>query len=81
MKDGVQDMTYPTQTKATVSDDRLATPVGRANAVLIGCVSFELKVNLISGRVCSPKLLKEKSYDFQLGKHYTGNSHKFRDAT
>ena len=28
-------MTYPTQTKATVSDNRLATPVGRANAVLI----------------------------------------------
>jgi hypothetical protein len=34
-KNGVQDMTYPTQATVTVSDDRLATPVGRANATLI----------------------------------------------
>ena len=28
-------MTYPTQATVTVSDDRLATPIGRANAILI----------------------------------------------
>ena len=37
----------------------------------IGCVSFELKVWLLSGKVCLPKPLQERNHDFQLTSDYT----------
>ena len=41
-----------------------------------GCVSFELKVKRLSGKVSLEKPLQEKPHDFQLTKDYTGYTHR-----
>ena len=44
--------------------------------ISFGCVSFELKVKRLSGKVSLEKPLQEKPHDFQLTKDYTGYTHR-----
>ena len=52
-----------------LANDELVWEIG--DTIRFGCVSFELKVRLLSGKVCLPKPLQERNHDFQLTRDYT----------
>jgi hypothetical protein len=54
-------------------------PVRRPKTLFVmsnGCVSFELKVKRLSGKVSLEQRLQEKRHDFQLTRDYTGHTRR-----